>query len=397
MSVSKCVSRIEESITLAITAKAKAMKAQGLDVVGLSAGEPDFDTPENIKQAAIKAIQDGVTKYTPSAGLPALRAAVARKFEKDNGLSYKPEQIIIGCGAKHSVFIAIMTLIDEGDEVIIPTPYWVSYPEMVKVAGGKPVIVETTKENGLKLTAAQLSAAIKARTKLLILNSPSNPSGMVYSKDELRALAEVVKKAGIYVLSDEIYEKILYDGAVHYSIAALDPKVYERTITINGVSKSYSMTGWRIGYTAGPLDIVKGMGRLQSQEISNATSISQMAAIEALEGPQDSVAMMVKAFDERRVYLVDRLNAIPGVSCIKPQGAFYAFPDFSAYHGKSFNGRKIQGSVDLSNYLLEEMKVGVVPGGGFGTDANQRLSYATSMAAIKKGLDRIEEGLKKLA
>ena len=397
MSVSKCVSRIEESITLAITAKAKAMKAQGLDVVGLSAGEPDFDTPENIKQAAIKAIQDGVTKYTPSAGLPALRAAVARKFEKDNGLSYKPEQIIIGCGAKHSVFIAIMTLIDEGDEVIIPTPYWVSYPEMVKVAGGKPVIVETTKENGLKLTAAQLSAAIKARTKLLILNSPSNPSGMVYSKDELRALAEVVKKAGIYVLSDEIYEKILYDGAVHYSIAALDPKVYERTITINGVSKSYSMTGWRIGYTAGPLDIVKGMGRLQSQEISNATSISQMAAIEALEGPQDSVAMMVKAFDERRVYLVDRLNAIPGVSCIKPQGAFYAFPDFSAYHGKSFNGKKIQGSVDLSNYLLEEMKVGVVPGGGFGTDANQRLSYATSMAAIKKGLDRIEEGLKKLA
>jgi len=394
MSVSKCVSRIEQSITLAITAKAKAMKAEGIDVISMSAGEPDFDTPDNIKQAAIKAINDGITKYTPAVGLPALRKAVAEKFEKDNGLSYKPEETIVNCGAKHSEFVAIMALVDEGDEVIIPTPYWVSYPEMVKVAGGKPVIVETLPENELKLTAEQLREAVTPRTKALIMNSPSNPSGMVYTRDELLALVEVLRELEIYTISDEIYEKILYDGAEHYSIASLDPKVFSRTITINGVSKSYSMTGWRIGYAAGPLEVIKAMGKLQSQETSNPCSISQMATIEALTGPQDSVGIMVKAFDERRTYIVDSLNSMEGVTCVKPKGAFYAFPDFSAHYGKSANGKVINGSVDLSSYLLEEMKVGVVPGAGFGADAHLRISYATSMDAIKKALARIEEGLK---
>jgi aspartate aminotransferase len=397
MSLSKCVSRIEQSITLAITAKAKAMKAEGIDVISMSAGEPDFDTPDNIKQAAIKAINDGITKYTPAVGLPALRKAVAEKFEKDNGLSYKPEETIVNCGAKHSVFVAIMALVDEGDEVIIPTPYWVSYPEMVKVPGGKPVIVETLPENELKLTAEQLREAVTPRTKALIMNSPSNPSGMVYTRDELLALAEVLRELEIYTISDEIYEKILYDGAEHYSIASLDPKVFSRTITINGVSKSYSMTGWRIGYAGGPLEVIKAMGKLQSQETSNPCSISQMATIEALTGPQNSVGIMVKAFDERRTYLVDRMNSMEGVTCVKPKGAFYVFPDFSAHYGKSANGKVINGSVDLSNYLLEEMKVGVVPGAGFGADANLRISYATSMDAIKKALARIEEGLKALS
>ncbi|MFH1068840.1 MAG: pyridoxal phosphate-dependent aminotransferase [Candidatus Glassbacteria bacterium] len=398
MSVSQMVSRIEESITLAITAKAKAMKAKGIDVVGLSAGEPDFDTPDNIKQAAIKAIQDGITKYTPSAGVPALREAIVEKFKKDNGLTYAPEQIIVGSGAKHSVLIAILATVNKGDEVIIPTPYWVSYPEMVKIADGKPVIVKTTGDSEYKITAGQLQKAITPRTRMLILNSPSNPSGMVYTREELTALVKVLKGKDIYVISDEIYEKLLYDGAVHYSIAALDQEVFQKTITINGVSKSYSMTGWRIGYAAGPVDVVKAMNKLQSQEISNPCSISQMAAIEALRGPQDSVAMMVKAFDERRRYLVDRLNSMDGVSCVKPLGAFYAFPDFSAHYGKkTAGGKTITGSVDLSNYLLEEKRVGVVPGAGFGSDANLRISYATSMAAIQKALDRIEEGLKTLA
>lgn len=397
MSVSKCVSRIEQSITLAITAKAKAMKAEGIDVIGMSAGEPDFDTPDNIKQAAIKAINDGITKYTPAVGLPALRKAVAEKFEKDNGLSYKPEETIVNCGAKHSVFLAIMALVDEGDEVIIPTPYWVSYPEMVKVPGGKPVIVETLPENELKLTAEQLREAVTPRTKALIMNSPSNPSGMVYTRDELLALVEVLRELEIYTISDEIYEKILYDGAEHYSIASLDPKVFSRTITINGVSKSYSMTGWRIGYAGGPLEVIKAMGKLQSQETSNPCSISQMATIEALTGPQDSVGIMVKAFDERRTCLVEGMNSIEGVTCVKPKGAFYVFPDFSAHYGKSANGKVINGSVDLSSYLLEEMKVGVVPGAGFGADAHLRISYATSMDAIKKAPARIEEGLKALS
>ncbi len=398
MAVSQCISRIEPSITLAITAKAKAMKAEGIDVVGLSAGEPDFDTPDNIKQAAIKAINDGMTKYTPAVGTPALRKAIAEKFKNDNGLDYAVEQVIVNCGAKHSVFLAVMALVDPGDEVIIPTPYWVSYPEMTKAAGGTPKIVETTAASQYKLTASQLEQAITPKSKLLILNSPSNPSGMVYNRQELQALADVIKKSNIYVISDEIYEKILYDGAEHVSIASLDKDVFERTITINGASKCYSMTGWRIGYAAGPLDVIKGMGKLQSQETSNPTSISQAAAMEALQGPQDSVAMMVRAFDERRKYLVGRLNAIEGVSCIMPTGAFYAFPDFSAYHGRvTAEGKKIEGSVDLSGYLLEQSHVAVVPGAGFGSDANQRLSYATSMEMLEKALDRIEQGLKELS
>lgn len=397
MSLSKCVNRIEDSITLAISAKAKAMKAEGIDVVGLSAGEPDFDTPDHIKQAAIKAINDGITKYTPAAGLPALRKAIAEKFKRDNDLSYKPEETIVGCGAKHSVFVAVMALVDESDEAIIPTPYWVSYPEMVKVTGGKPVIVETTAESGLKLTPEQLQEAITPKTKLLILNSPSNPSGMVYTREELETLAEVLAGTSVWVISDEIYEKILYDGATHHSIAALNPEVFKRTVTVNGVSKTYAMTGWRIGYSGGPLEVIKAMGKLQSQETSNPCSISQMATIEALTGPQDCVDMMVKAFDERRRYLVGRLNSMEGVTCVSPQGAFYAFPDFSAHYGKSFNGQRIAGSVDMCKFLLEEMKVAAVPGEGFGADNHLRISYAASLEALEKALDRVEQGLAKLS
>ncbi|MFC1614841.1 pyridoxal phosphate-dependent aminotransferase [Gemmatimonadota bacterium] len=397
MSLSKLINRVEDSITLAISAKAKAMKAEGIDVIGLSAGEPDFDTPEHIKQAGIKAINDGVTKYTPAAGLPALRKAIAQKFENDNGLSYKPEEIIVGCGAKHSVFTAVIALIDEGDEVIIPTPYWVSYPEMVKVAAGTPVIVETTGESNLKLTPEQLQEAITPKTKLLILNSPSNPSGMVYTKEELQALADVLAKTDVYVISDEIYEKILYDNATHHSIAGLDSELFKRTITINGVSKTYSMTGWRIGYSAGPLEVIKAMGKLQSQETSNPCSISQMATIEAITGSQDCVKMMVEAFDQRRRYLVDRLNKMQGVSCVNPQGAFYAFPDFSGNFGKSFDGKRISGSVDMCNFLLDEMKVAAVPGAGFGADKHLRLSYAASLESLEKALDRIEQGLARLS
>lgn len=398
MSLSKCVQRIEESITLAITAKAGAMKAEGHDVVGLSAGEPDFDTPDNVKQAAIKAINEGKTKYTPSSGLPALRKVIADKFKNDNGLEYKPAEVMVNCGAKHSVFLAVMALVDEGDEVLIPTPYWVSYPEMVKCAGGTPVIVETSVGDELKLTADKLKKAITPRTKALILNSPSNPSGMVYTRKELDALVPVLKaNPRVWVISDEIYEKLLYDGAEHVSIAALDSEIFKRTIVINGVSKSHSMTGWRIGFAAGPLEIIKGMGNLQSQETSNPTSISQYAAIEALSGPQDSLQKMVEAFDERRRYMVERLNAIEGVKCSAPKGAFYVFPDFSAHYGKKFNGKTISGSVDFCNFLLEEMKVAAVPGGGFGADAHLRLSYACSMETIRKALDRIEEGLKKLS
>lgn len=398
MSLSKCVQRIEESITLAITAKAGAMKAEGHDVVGLSAGEPDFDTPDNVKQAAINAINEGKTKYTPSSGLPALRKVIADKFKNDNGLEYKPSEVMVNCGAKHSVFLAVMALVDEGDEVLIPTPYWVSYPEMVKCAGGTPVIVETSVGDELKLTADKLKKAITPHTKALILNSPSNPSGMVYTRKELEALVPVLKaNPRVWVISDEIYEKLLYDGAEHVSIAALDSEIFKRTIVINGVSKSHSMTGWRIGFAAGPLEIIKGMGNLQSQETSNPTSISQYAAIEALSGPQDSLQKMVEAFDERRRYMVERLNAIEGVKCSAPKGAFYVFPDFSAHYGKKFNGKTISGSVDFCNFLLEEMKVAAVPGGGFGADAHLRLSYACSMETIRKALDRIEEGLKKLS
>ena len=396
MEISRNVQRMEPSITMAVTDKAKAMKAQGIDVISMSAGEPDFDTPENIKEAAYRAIQSGFTKYTPAVGITELREAICQKFKRDNDLDYEPSEVVVSCGAKHSIFIAVMALLNPGDEVIIPAPYWVTYTEQPKLAGGNPVVVKAEKETGLKITPGQLKDAVTPKTRLFMLNSPSNPSGAVYTKEELEGLADVLLDTGVWVISDEMYESIIYDGEVHYSIASLRDGMKDQTITVNGVSKTYAMTGWRIGYAAGPEDVIKAMGKIQSQETSNPSSISQMAALEAITGPKDAFNEMLIAFDERRRYILERLNSIEGVSCITPKGSFYAYPDVSSYYGSRFNGKAIEGSVAMCTYLLEAAKVACVPGAGFGTDENIRLSYATAMENIQKALDRIEEGLSKL-
>ena len=393
--LSENVQRVAPSATLAISTQAKAMKARGIDVIAMSAGEPDFDTPEHIKDAAIQAIRDGATKYTPAVGTPELRRAICDKFQRDNGLTYEPAQIVVGCGGKHVLFETMQALLDKGDEVIVPAPYWVSYPEQVKLLGAQPVIAEPSSH--LKITAEELKQAITPKTKLFILNSPSNPSGVVYEKEELLALADVILDTGIYVLSDEIYEKILYDGMIHHAIAGIKDGMRTRTITVNGVSKAYAMTGWRIGYAAGPKEIMAAVSKIQSQQTSNPCSIAQAAALAALTGPQESTAEMVTAFDERRKVIVDRLNRIERVSCPTPAGAFYVFPNVSALYGSSYEDRRIEGSVDLCTFLLEKMHVACVPGSAFGMDAHIRLSYATSMENIEKAMDRIEEGIVKLA
>ena len=390
------MSQIKPSPTLAITAKAKALKAQGVDVVGFGAGEPDFDTPEHIKEAAVKALKEGFTKYTPVPGTDELRQAVADQLARDYGLEYAKEEIIISCGAKHSLYNIAMVLFEPGDEVIIPSPYWVTYPAQVYIAEATPVIVETLEENGFKLTPEQLEEAITPKTRALILNYPSNPTGASYTREELEKLAEVALKHDIWVISDEIYDKIIYDGFQHVPFATLSPEVKARTLLVNGVSKTYSMTGWRIGWVAGNRDVVAAMNKLQSQSTSNPTSIAQSAAYAALTGPQDCVAEMVKAFKERRDYIVQRLNAMEGVSCFNPQGAFYVFPSFAGLYGRRYRERVINNSLDFADYLLNEFKVAIVPGVAFGEDRGARLSYATSMEAIKKGLDRIEEAISKL-
>ncbi|RLE07764.1 aspartate aminotransferase [Candidatus Aerophobetes bacterium] len=395
--LSKRVRSISPSPTLAITAKAKKMKAEGIDVIGFGAGEPDFDTPEHIKDAAKKALDDGFTKYTPASGMMELKQAICRKLKEDNKLDYELDQILISCGAKHSIFNAILTLCDKNDEVILPSPYWVSYPEMIKVAQAKPVIIKTTQENNFKITPEQLQEAISSKTKLFILNSPSNPTGMLYTRDELQRISDILAKAGIYCISDEIYEKIIYDGEEHVSIASLGPRIKQLTILINGVSKSYSMTGWRIGYAAGPRKIIQAMSNLQSHSTSNPTSISQIAAIAALQGPQETVGKRVKEFKRRRDYIVGRLNKIPGISCLKPKGAFYVFPNISQILGRSFKGQTINNSISLSQVLLSEAKVAVIPGAAFGADNHLRLSYATSQENIAKGLDRIEKLVEKIS
>ncbi|MDP3786384.1 MAG: pyridoxal phosphate-dependent aminotransferase [Candidatus Omnitrophota bacterium] len=389
MIISKRTSQISPSPTLSITAKAKKMQAEGINVIGFGAGEPDFDTPVNIKEAAKKAIDKGFTKYTPTAGTKELKDAVSAKFKKDNNLEYLPDEIIVSCGAKHSIFNIIITLCNEGDEVILPSPYWVSYPEMVKVAGAKTVMLNTTKESDFKITPEQLEKAIRPNTKLLILNSPSNPTGMVYGESELEELSKIISKAGIYCISDEIYEKVIYDQQ-HVSIASLGEDIKKRTIVVNGVSKAYAMTGWRIGYAAGPKEIIQAMSNLQDHSTSNPTSIAQAASVEALIGSQDDLEKMVKEFKKRRDFMVDRVNAITGISTINPQGAFYCWVDISGILQKSANGKKIMNSMDLTDALLNGAQVAVVPGGVFGDDNYIRLSYATSMENIIEGLNRIE-------
>ncbi|BAY89073.1 MULTISPECIES: pyridoxal phosphate-dependent aminotransferase [unclassified Tolypothrix] len=382
MKLAARVSQVTPSLTLAIAAKAKAMKAEGVDVCSFSAGEPDFDTPAHIKAAAAKALDEGKTKYGPAAGEPKLREAIARKLKADNGLDYKAENVIVTNGGKHSLYNLIVALIDPGDEVIIPAPYWLSYPEMVTLVGGVPVIVPTDASTGYKITPEQLRKSITPKTKLFVLNSPSNPTGMVYTPAEIKALAEVVVDADIFVVSDEIYEKILYDGAEHISIGSLGKEIFARTLISNGFAKAYSMTGWRLGYLAGPVEIIKAASTIQGHSTSNVCTFAQYGAIAALESSQDCVEEMRQAFAKRRQVMLDRLNAIPGLSCPKPDGAFYLFPDISK------TGLK---SLEFCDALIEEHQVAVIPGIAFGADKNIRLSYATDMATIEKGMDRLEK------
>jgi aspartate aminotransferase len=396
MGIAKRAQSIKPSPTLATAAKAKAMKAQGIDVVDFGVGEPDFDTPENVKQAGIKAIQSGFTKYTPAGGTDELKEAVIEKFKRDNNLTYEKSQILVSCGAKHSLYNIAEALFDPGDEVIIPSPYWVSYPDQVLLNDAIPVIVETTEAEGFKLSAQKLEKAITKKTKALVLNSPSNPTGLAYDRKTLEEIAAIVVKHGIYVISDEIYEKLLYDGFTHFSIASLNPEIKGLTIVVNGVSKSHSMTGWRIGYAAGPKEVTTAMANIQSQSTSNPCSISQKAALEALRGPQDFIKTMNVEFDKRRKYMVERLNRIPGISCLMPVGAFYAFPNVAGLYGKSIQGKTIKNSSDFATYLLDEAKVALVSGDAFGADQYIRLSYATSMENIQKGLDRIEKAVSAL-
>ena len=385
LDLSKNITKISSSVTLDITAKAKRMVKEGADVVSFGAGEPDFDTPDHIKAAAIKAIGEGFTKYTLSSGLLELREAIAGKFKADNNLDYKASQIVVSCGAKHSLYNIFEAILNEGDEVIIPSPYWVSYPEMVKAQGGVPLYIETRQEDKFKVREASLRSRITKKTKAFILNSPSNPTGCVYDTEELRSIASLAVKHGFYVVSDEIYEKLIYDGKKHVSIGSLDKDIYARTITVNGVSKSYSMTGWRIGYAGGPSNIMDAISNLQSHATSNPASISQKAALAALTSDQSCVDVMRGEFEKRRNYMVDRINGIKGMSCVKPEGAFYVFADISGLE---------LGSVELATRLLDEIKVAVVPGAGFGADSFIRFSFATSADNIKKGLDRIESWVK---
>ena len=379
--ISQRAASLSPSLTLAIDAKAKQMKAEGLDVVGFGAGEPDFDTPQHIKDAAIKALADGFTKYTPSSGIPELRQAIADKFKRENGLAYKPSQVIVSCGGKHSCYNVILATCQEGDEVIIPAPYWLSYPEMVKLAGAKPIILQTTDQTEFKLTPDQLRAAITPRARLLIFNSPSNPTGSVYTPEEIKAIGDLCVEKGVLIMSDEIYEHLLYDGAKHKSVASFSQAHYDHTIVVHGFAKAWSMTGWRLGFLAAPEPIAKAIDAVQSHSTSNPTSFAQKGGVAALTGPQDHLPKWLAEYDKRRSYAWKKLNRTPGITCVNSKGAFYLFPNISK------TGLK---STDFCAKLLEQEKVAAVPGIAFGADDYIRLSYATSMANIEKGLDRLE-------
>lgn len=388
MKLSKLANNLKPSATVAITSKAREMRSEGIDVIAFSIGEPDFDTPVHIKTAAKEAIDEGFTKYTAASGIKELREAVCNKFENDNDLKYVPEEVIATSGAKQAISLAIQVMCGDGDEVIVPSPYWVSYPEQVKLAGARPVVVPALEEDGFKFSVDALANAITERTKLLILNSPSNPTGVVYVKDELEAIAELVCSKEIFIISDEVYEKIIY-GEEHISIASLGKDIRERTIVVNGVSKTYAMTGWRVGYAAGDVEIISAMVKLQSQLTSHPDSIAQKAAVVALNGPQDEVAKMRAEFEKRRDYIMGRIMDMNVFSCVKPDGAFYIFPGISSLIGKTISGKLIDGSKAFAELLLDEGKVAVVPGIAFGSDAHIRISYAASLEKIEKGMDRI--------
>jgi len=393
--IAERLKKVAPSLTLAIDAKAKQMIKDGVDLVGFGVGEPDFNTPENIKEAGISAIKANKTRYTPASGIPELKASVAEKFKKENGLEYNPSDIIISCGAKHSLYNIFMAILNPGDEVIIFSPYWVSYEEQVKIADGVPVFVRLDEPRNFEIDFSLLEKKITKKTKAMIVNSPSNPAGTVFSADSLKKLADIALKHKLLIVSDEIYEKLIYNGKKHFSIASFSKEVKTQTIVVNGVSKTYAMTGWRIGYLASDnKEIVSAIDNLQSHSTSNPATMTQAAAVEALKTPESVVQAMASEFDKRRQHIMKRLDGIPGLTYVEPEGAFYIFPNFSSFKGKTIKGRQIKGSLDLAEMLLNEAKVAVVPGIAFGSDNHFRLSYATSMANIDKGLDRIAEALK---
>ncbi|MGB9812311.1 MAG: pyridoxal phosphate-dependent aminotransferase [Thermovenabulum sp.] len=398
MFLSEKAKGISPSPTLAVDAKAKQMKSEGYDVIGFGAGEPDFDTPDFIKNSAIKAINEGFTKYTPVGGIPELKKAIVNTLNEELGLTYKPNEIIVSNGAKQCLYNALYCLINPGDEVLIPHPYWVSYPELVKLCGGTPVFVPTYEEDDFKMKKEVIEPLITSKTKVIIVNSPNNPTGSVYSKEELEGIAELANKYNLFIISDEIYDKLIYDGEQHVSIATLGKEIFEKTLIVNGVSKAYSMTGWRIGYAAGPEELVKAMTDFQSHTTSNPNSIAQRAALEALSNPdrKKAIASMVEEFSKRRDYMVERINSIAGLSCRKPKGAFYVMMNITKTFGKKIKGVEIKNSTDFAQSLLENYMVAVVPGVAFGTENYVRLSYATSLTNIEKGLDRIEKFIKDL-
>jgi len=382
-----------ESTTLAIAERAAKLRAQGVDVLSFAAGEPDFDTPEFIKKAAADAMAKGYTKYTPSSGIAPLRAAIAEKFRRDQGLKYEPSQVLVSCGGKHAIYNSIHAILDPGDEAIISSPYWTSYPEMVKTADARPVIVPTEEKSGFKLDPARLADAVTPRTRLLLHCSPVNPTGGVYTKDELEGLARVVVDRGLYVISDEVYEKVVYGATPHLSIASLNPEIAERTIVVNSCSKTYSMTGWRIGYSAGPRDVMDGAAKMQSQSTSNPTSIAQYGALAAFQGDQSFLVEWVAEFKRRRDVIVGLIRDLRGLSVIEPDGAFYVFPRVSGLFGRTWKDRKLRNSTDVAEFLLEEARIAVVPGAGFGSDDHIRFSYATSMEKIREGMSRMAKAL----
>lgn len=393
MELSKLARELKPSATLAITAKAKEMKSQGIDVIGFGAGEPDFDTPENIKEFAKRSIDNGFTKYTAASGIDELKNAIISRIKEDYNVEYEKKEIFVGSGAKHVLYNLFQVLLDLNDEVIIPAPYWVSYPEQVRIAGGKPVILKTEQNNGFKVKPSEIQNVITDKTKILVLNYPSNPTGVTFTKEELVEIANLAEKNDLIIISDEIYDKTLYSETKHTSFVQINDSIKDRTILVNGVSKTYSMTGWRIGYAAGNKKVLAAMNNLAGQSTSNPTSIAQKASVEAFSGPQDKVNEMVVEFKKRRDFICKELNNINGISCLVPDGAFYVFPDISYYFGKEYKNVKIENSVDFADFLLNEAKVAVVPGIEFGSDKNIRISYATSMHDIKEGIKRIKEKL----
>src|SRR6185503_15380999 len=388
---------IKPSVTLAIAAKAGKLRSQGVDVVNFSAGEPDFDTPEHIKAAAVDALREGMTKYTDVKGIEPLREAIAQKYRHEHGLNYRKEDVLVSCGAKHSLYNILQAVVNPGDEVLIPAPYWVSYSDMALLAGGVPRLIPTDESTGFRIKPEQLQAALTPKTRVFLLNSPCNPTGATYDRDQLLAIAGILEKHDCLILADDIYEKIIYDGFEVHNLVTLCPSLKERTLIVNGVSKTYAMTGWRIGYALGPGDVIAAGAKIQSQSTSNPTSIAQAAALEAIRGAQDTVVMMVREFQKRRDVIVERLNGIAGIRCLKPEGAFYVFPNISGLLGKTAKGKQLSSPCDVADYLLDEAKVAGVPGEDFGSQQHIRFSYATSLEDIEKGCTRIRDAVSKLA